>query len=102
MDISMVIYLGIAACVLALAVWCLAAEEKPTKQATAAMVCVHSSTIRVSIGSTATAAAGIAFLAGDIFYVYGVKNLNSLSMIRESADATVSVQYFNIKNVSVI
>ncbi|HRY71909.1 MAG TPA: hypothetical protein P5165_01680 [Spirochaetia bacterium] len=40
MDISMVIYLGIAACVLALAVWCLAAEEKPTKQATAAMVIV--------------------------------------------------------------
>lgn len=71
-------------------------------QANAAMVCVHSNTIRVSIGSTATASAGIAFLAGDIFYVYGVKNLNSLSMIRESADATVSVQYFNIKNVSVI
>lgn len=40
MDISMVIYLGIAACVLALAVWCLVAEEKPTKQATAAMVIV--------------------------------------------------------------
>lgn len=40
MDLSMIIYLGIAAWVLALAVWCLIAEKKPTKQATAAMVIV--------------------------------------------------------------
>ena len=40
MDISMIVYLAIAAGALALTVWCLIAEEKPTKQATAAMVIV--------------------------------------------------------------
>ena len=67
--------------------------------ANSALICVHSNTIRAAIGTTATATLGLAFAAGDMFYVYGVKNLGSLSLIRESADATVTVQYFNIRNV---
>ena len=70
--------------------------------ANAALVCVHTNTIRASIGTTATATLGLAFASGDMFYVYGTKNLTSLSLIRESADATVTVQYFNIRNVGVI
>ncbi|HOX32776.1 MAG TPA: hypothetical protein PLB91_10615 [Spirochaetales bacterium] len=40
MDLNMIVYLAITAAVAALAIACLFAEEKPTRQATAAMVVV--------------------------------------------------------------
>ena len=36
----MIVYLALTAAVAALALWCLFADEKPTRQATAAMVIV--------------------------------------------------------------
>lgn len=64
--------------------------------ANAALIQVHSNTVRVAIGTDPTTTLGLAFVASDFFYIYGVKNLNNIKFIRESADATVTAQYFKI------
>lgn len=64
--------------------------------ANAALIQVHSNTVRSAIVTDPTTTLGLAFVAGDFFYVYGVKNLSSIKFIRESADATLSIQYFRI------
>lgn len=68
----------------------------PPSGANAALIQVHSNTVRAAIGTDPTTTLGLAFLAADFFYLYGVKNLRSVKFIRESADATVTAQYFKI------
>lgn len=68
----------------------------PPVGANSALIQVHSNTVRAAIGTDPTSTLGLAFLATDFFYLYGVKNLRSVKFIRESADATVTAQYFKI------
>lgn len=68
----------------------------PPTGANGALVQVRTNTIRAAIGTTPTAQTGLAFVANDVFYIYGVNNLRNIKFIRESADAALTAQYFKI------